>query len=44
MKRIIKLDATLIPANSFRAKLKTGLARCKPEAQAYHACVTIRFL
>jgi hypothetical protein len=44
MKRIVKVDPALIPANSFRGKLKTGLVRCRAEAQAYHSCVTLRFL
>lgn len=44
MKRLIKLEPSLIPQNSFRGKLKEGLNRCKPQALEYHACVTQHFL
>lgn len=44
MKRLIKVDSALLTASSFRGRLKEGLARCRAEAQAYHGCVTTRFL
>lgn len=44
MKRIIKIDSSLIAPNSFRGRLKDGLVRCKAEAASYHACVTANYL
>lgn len=44
MRRFVKVESPLLAANTFRGKLKSGLVRCKNQAQAYHACVTVRFL
>lgn len=44
IKTIIDLEKNFILANSYRGRLKQGLARCRKEAQEYHACVTVHHL
>jgi hypothetical protein len=44
MKRFVKVESPLLAPSTFRGRLKSGLVRCQNEAQAYHACVTVRFL